>query len=176
MMPNDSETNSVHIGPKAPELLKNAPAVSVLCCDNVGVAFSRTAASAHAHVCQPMHKCAPMSACCAARVAETDRTAAVPQPMKTKSIIVQNSAHACWICQRMPYSMQLKMQPAPYNTRYALQHTHHTALVQPAACIIVHSSAWLHLRQTTCRVRCTASCRCGSGMMWTWRVRSAHSR
>ena len=47
--------------------------------------------------------------------------------MKTKSIIVQNSAHACWICQRMPYSMQLKMQPAPYNTRYALQHhTHHT--------------------------------------------------
>jgi hypothetical protein len=50
VMPNDSETNSVHIGPKAPELVKNAPAVSVLCCDNVGVAFSRTAASAHAHV------------------------------------------------------------------------------------------------------------------------------
>ena len=59
--------------------------------------------------------------------------------MKTKSIIVQNSAHACWICQRMPYSMQLKMKPAPYNTRYALQHTHHTALVQPAACIIVRA-------------------------------------
>jgi hypothetical protein len=59
-MPNDSETNSVHIGPKAPELLKNAPAVSVLCCDNRWPTLRSLApqqcAHAHAHACQPMRK------------------------------------------------------------------------------------------------------------------------
>ena len=66
VMPNDSETNSVHIGPKAPELLKNAPAVSVLCCSGQCWRCVLSHHSKRACARQPMRKRAPMSACCAA--------------------------------------------------------------------------------------------------------------